>query len=281
MDLNRKRDIFEQLTERLRELEEISIDDDDDSSDEEDLLGELIETPNDSVDSRSAEHHGDSSSRHEGYEEDESTVMPEPRKSIVPSVEESREASGASKPRVDSAPLPAAAAAAAPTTTSQTLRSRNTNTGGASSSVSSEAQAQAQSDKAETSARDTLFSKQTTSRSGTTAVSTTATTEAILDHHREEQEKLTESLLNMATALKSSSRAFASSLEGEKDVLSAATSGLDKNEQSLDAASRRMGALRRMSEGKGWWGRTLLYAWIFGLMVVAILIVFVLPKLRF
>ncbi len=42
-----------------------------------------------------------------------------------------------------------------------------------------------------------------------------------------------------------------------------------------------MGLLKRMSEGKGWWGRIMLYAWIGGLWVVAILLVFVGPKLRF
>jgi hypothetical protein len=49
----------------------------------------------------------------------------------------------------------------------------------------------------------------------------------------------------------------------------------------MEAASKRIGMLRRMSEGKGWWGRIMLYAWIFGLWIVAILLVFVGPKLRF
>lgn len=85
----------------------------------------------------------------------------------------------------------------------------------------------------------------------------------------------------MASALKESSRAFATSLEEEKTVLDSATKGLDKNELGLEAASRRMGYLRTMTEGRGWWGRMLMYAWIFGLMVIAILVVFVMPKLRF
>jgi hypothetical protein len=85
----------------------------------------------------------------------------------------------------------------------------------------------------------------------------------------------------MASALKESSQAFSSSLEKEKTVLDSATSGLDKNELGLEAAQRRMGMLRRMSEGKGWWGRMLMYAWIAGLMVIALIVVFVLPKLRF
>jgi hypothetical protein len=85
----------------------------------------------------------------------------------------------------------------------------------------------------------------------------------------------------MASALKASSQAFSSSLESEKTVLDSATSGLDKNELGLEAAQRRMGLLRRMSEGKGWWGRMVMYAWIALLMVIALIIVFVLPKFRF
>jgi hypothetical protein len=85
----------------------------------------------------------------------------------------------------------------------------------------------------------------------------------------------------MAQQLKQSSQAFSSSLEEEKSVLNRATEGLDKNELGLEAASRRMGYLRTMTEGRGWWGRMLMYAWIAGLMVLAILIVFVGPKLRF
>lgn len=81
--------------------------------------------------------------------------------------------------------------------------------------------------------------------------------------------------------MKESTRAFAISLEEEKPVLENATKGLDNNELGLEAAQRRMGYLRTMTEGRGWWGRMLMYAWIAGLAVVAILVVFVLPKLRF
>ena len=85
----------------------------------------------------------------------------------------------------------------------------------------------------------------------------------------------------MARALKQSSHSFNTSLEEEKNVLDGAAKGLDRNELGLEAAHRKMGYLRTMTEGKGWWGRMLMYAWIVGLMVVAILVVFVLPKLRF
>jgi len=36
-----------------------------------------------------------------------------------------------------------------------------------------------------------------------------------------------------------------------------------------------------MTEGKGWWGRMILYAWVYGLMLSLVLLVFVMPKLRF
>ena len=151
---------------------------------------------------------------------------------------------------VDPVPMPAAK----PEQTS-TLRSRNR---------------QAEKDKAE------LLSGASTS----TGLST-ATAEALMTHNRTEQESLTSSLLNMAQALKSSSHSFASALEDEKGILGRATDGLDKNEQGLEAAQRRMGFLRTYTEGKGWWGRMLMYGWIAGLMVAALVITFVLPKLRF
>ncbi|CAL3963351.1 unnamed protein product [Diplocarpon coronariae] len=116
--------------------------------------------------------------------------------------------------------------------------------------------------------------------SNSTGIST-ASNEALLTHQRLEQEKLTNSMLSMATALKDSSLVFQVALEEEKSVLESATKGLDKNEQGLEAAQRKMGYLRTMTEGKGWWGRMMMYAWIAGLMVVAVLIVFVFPKLRF
>lgn len=108
-----------------------------------------------------------------------------------------------------------------------------------------------------------------------------STAETILSHNRTEQEILTGSLLDMAQALKASSQAFADSLESEKAVVDRAVEGLDRNSSGLEAASKRMGYLRRMSEGKGWWGRILLYAWIAGLSFLAFFIVMFLPKLRF
>jgi hypothetical protein len=106
-------------------------------------------------------------------------------------------------------------------------------------------------------------------------------TESILSAHRQEQETLTDSLLTLATQLKASSQAFQSSLEAEKAVLGRAAEGLDRNLTGIDAAGKRMGMLRRMTEGRGWFGRVLMYIWIFALWLVALAIVFLGPKLRF
>ncbi|KAA8651803.1 hypothetical protein EYZ11_006699 [Aspergillus tanneri] len=106
-------------------------------------------------------------------------------------------------------------------------------------------------------------------------------TEQTLSTHRAEQEDLTSSLLSLASQLKSSSQAFQASLESEKSVLARAVDGLDRTTANMEAAERRMGMLRRMTEGKGWWGRMILFTWILGLWLVAVLIVFLGPKLRF
>jgi len=56
---------------------------------------------------------------------------------------------------------------------------------------------------------------------------------------------------------------------------------LDKSVGGLDAARGRLGLLGRMAEGRGWWARLSLYAWVGVGWVGALLVVFVLPKLRF
>lgn len=116
-----------------------------------------------------------------------------------------------------------------------------------------------------------------------TATSTNKeTTQAdLLAHNDAESATLTTSLLQLAQALKASSTAFSISLEADTEVLNRATDGLDKNTTGMEAAGKRIGLLKRMSEGKGWWGRMMLYAWIGGLWVLAILLVFAGPKLRF
>ncbi|KAF2181995.1 DUF1771-domain-containing protein [Zopfia rhizophila CBS 207.26] len=114
----------------------------------------------------------------------------------------------------------------------------------------------------------------------TTSDPSLAQTETLLSHNRTEQEAITTSLIDMAKQLKQQSLHFGSTLESEKGILNRAVEGLDKNAQNMEIAGQRMGTLRRMTEGKGWWDRMKLYALIFGLWVVAYLIVFVGPKIR-
>ncbi|KAL1957749.1 hypothetical protein VTO42DRAFT_5592 [Malbranchea cinnamomea] len=113
------------------------------------------------------------------------------------------------------------------------------------------------------------------------SVSKTQATESALSRSRAEQESLTNSLLSLASQLKESSQYFQTSLESEKSILGRAAEGLDRNIAGMDAAGRRMGMLRRMTEGRGWWGRMLMYVWIVVLWFVALFIVYLGPKLRF
>lgn len=130
---------------------------------------------------------------------------------------------------------------------------------------------------ASTTAREDLFS----GRSQPAQDPNLSQNETLLSHNRTEQEALTTGLLGLAKALKESSLQFSSSLESEKEVLKRAEGGLDKSAQGMEAAEKRMSMLRRMSEGQGWWGRVKLYAFIFGLWIACLLIVFIAPKLRF
>ncbi|GME48381.1 hypothetical protein GTA08_BOTSDO01724 [Neofusicoccum parvum] len=105
--------------------------------------------------------------------------------------------------------------------------------------------------------------------------------EKLMSHNRAEQETLTSSLLEMASMLKQQTMQFGSSLESEKDILDRAGKGLDTSAQGMEAAGQRMGTLRRMTEGKGWWARVRLYGIIAALWMACIIIMFVMPKLRF
>lgn len=126
-------------------------------------------------------------------------------------------------------------------------------------------------------ARESLFS----SASQKSVDPSTMNRETLLTANRTEQEDLTQSLLSLAKDLKLSSINFSSSLQSEKDVLEKAGAGLDSNVSGMEVTSKRMGGLRRLSEGTGWWGRMLLYAYIAGLWIVAFVLVVGLPKLRF
>jgi hypothetical protein len=117
--------------------------------------------------------------------------------------------------------------------------------------------------------------------STTSGFSSLPATEKTLLADSSTHENITSSLVQLATELKQRTRNFQASLESDKGLVDRVLEGLDKNVTGMEVASKRIGMLRRMSEGKGWWGRIMLYAWIFGLWIAAILLVFVGPKLRF
>jgi len=108
--------------------------------------------------------------------------------------------------------------------------------------------------------------------------STSSTT--VLDTHTSTQEDLTTSLLDLARALNASTKSFSTSLEASNPLVDSATSALDRNVTGMEAAERRMGMLRRMTEGKGWFGRLSLWAWIAVGWVALLVVMFILPKLR-
>lgn len=228
----------------------------DDSSDEEDLLGDIVPTPSESMDSTSAEATEDRSVRE---------ATPDPPSPTPGAVPEPPPAPSAAPPLpIDVSPTTTTPPASLPTQTSQTLRSR---TG-------------TQTPTSHTTARAALFANRRRGEA-TSPQTSTATAEAILDHQRVEQDALSDSILKMAGALKASSQRFSTTLEADKEALGRAGEGMDRTERGMDATRGGMGALRRMTEGKGWWGRMILYAWVYGLMLSLVLLVFVMPKLRF
>ncbi|KAF4957623.1 hypothetical protein FGADI_2985 [Fusarium gaditjirri] len=250
-DLNGKRELLELLMDRLEDLRQVAIeeDEDDESTDGEDILSEIVPTPSDSmVNSISTDQPSESS----GQDDDAEPEPPETTTISVTTATAPPDSSTTSQEHKQQ-----------PTQTTQNLRSR-----GAPSSPPP----------AHSTARAALFANRSKPSAPQTS---TATAEALLDHQRAEQEALSESILQMASALKSSSQRFSTTLEADKDVVARAGEGMDKTEQSMEAAKGRMGLLKRMTEGKGYFGRLLLYAYIALLAVACILVVFVLPKLRF
>lgn len=264
-DLNQKRDLLEQVTDRMRDLEELSahaVDDDDDdvSSEEDDILSGIIATPSQSLDSRSTDMLEQGTTG-----DDREHVLHAP-----PSTE--ARPNGSNGRFVET--LEEVISEKPDTLTSHTLRPR-----GQQPAPSDPEKVNHDLDTAQTTGATTQRSLLLGDRS--TEVSDIATKEAILDRERREQEELTEAMSKITKELKLSSLRFSEALEEDKEMTEQAAQGLGKNELGLEAAARKMGALTQMTEGKGWWGRIILYAWIYGLMVVMILVVFVLPKLRF
>jgi hypothetical protein len=122
----------------------------------------------------------------------------------------------------------------------------------------------------------------TTTGTGTTPSTSTSDPTTLLRTDRLTQSTLTDSLLTLATQLKTQSLNLSTTLQTtDKTYLDRALAGLDSNVAGLESASKKMGLLKRMSEGEGWWGRIMLYLWIWGLWLVAVGLVFLGPKLRF
>ena len=236
------------------------MDDEDFSSDEEDLLKDIGPT------------HGEGIDPSPGHLENNSTVN---RKEIE--IENPEPPASSPEPPVPEPILPSQSTTqTAPTQTSQTLRVRPT--ASATATASTQHAPSPSTPPAHTSARAALFASRQKPAAPQTS---TATAEAILDHQRAEQDALSDSILKMAGALKASSHKFADTLDADKEVVGRAGDGMEKTERGMEAARGRMGALRRMTEGKGWLGRIILYAWVYGLMFALVFLVFVLPKLRF
>lgn len=94
-------------------------------------------------------------------------------------------------------------------------------------------------------------------------------------------ESLTTNLLDMVTQLKQQARQTQFTLSEDKGLVSRALEGLDQNVAAMGIASKGMKTLQRMNEEQGFWGRLKLQALIAGMWLVAVLLVFVAPKLRF
>ncbi|GJC80731.1 protein transport protein use1 [Colletotrichum liriopes] len=271
-DLNRKRELLERLMDRMHDLEQLHEEEDDNSSGGEDILADIIPTPSESMDSRSTDIPTEDTGDQDEDDEPEIPDLPPPVSALPTEPSQPSPAPAALEAEQYSPHKTPQTTTESGTTTTQTLRSRGP------------ARPDSPSATTTATARAALFASRRSNTSKSTAsapASSTATAEAILDHQRAEQDALSESILKMASALKASSQKFSDTLEQDKNVVSRAADGMDKTERSMDAASRRMGTLRKMTEGKGWWGRMILYAWVYGLMVALILMVFVMPKLRF
>lgn len=252
--LAQKRELLDHIANRLKDLEEMRAhaDDEDTGSEGDDILNEIIMTPSESMDSRSTDIHTQSTGEDDEAQDDQPLARGE-RGNAVETLDQFL----SEKPE---------------TITSHDLRPRG------KQPAPSDPEKQPQGiDTAQTTgaSRSLLFGNRAKE------VSDVSTTEAILDHQRKEQEVVTEDLLRMASQLKVNSQKFGEVLQEDTEALGHAVKGLDKNELSLEAAARSMGAITKMTEGKGWYGRIMLYAWIYGLMVVLVLLVFALPKLRF
>ena len=106
------------------------------------------------------------------------------------------------------------------------------------------------------------------------------TTAALLEAQDSTQADLTASLVSLAAMLKRSAQSFSDDLALDKAAISATDTSLGKNTDGMDAATKRMGVLRRMSEGRWWLGRMMLYALIIAGWLVTLAFMLFGPKFR-
>ncbi|EAA27171.1 hypothetical protein GE21DRAFT_4480 [Neurospora crassa] len=294
-DLVRKREIIEQLTERLSDLAEIAAaeeasrhggagDNGEDTSDSEDILADIIATPSESLDSNKSHGApvlGEEEEEEHGWGDDQDQVAEAApnaeEKEQQPQDQELNEKQGTEGPmeetRTQQPELLSEKQPFPETTTTQIIRPRRQPNNDNNDTAHEKPTAQTTS--------SSLLPPSTTATSSSQPGTISATAEAILDTQRAEQDALSESILKLATELKASSQAFSSYLEEDKETLERAGEGMNKTEQGMTRVTGKMSTLQRMTEGEGWWGRMMLYAYVYGLMVVLLLVVFVLPKLRF
>ncbi len=276
-DLARKREVLDHVAERLSDLAELAAaehsadgapwDDEDATSDGEDILADIIVTPSESMDSTRSPDMPPA----ELHEPSEQTPEPlEPPSPPPPQPQDGREKATTPQPELPPSPPPPPTTTTT-TTTTQTLRPRHPEPTSLPTSAPAPATATTTS---------SLYGNRGTT-SATPETTALSTTEAILDHQRAEQDALSESILRLASELKASSHAFSASLDEDKELVDRAAHGMDRTGQTMEGVTRRLGMLTRMTEGEGWWGRVKLYAIVYGLMVVLVLVVAVLPKLRF
>ena len=299
-DLIRKREIIEQLTERLSDLAEIAAteeaskhggegEDGQDSSGSEDILADIIATPSESLDSNKSpgapaleeeeEEHGWGDDQDQDQDQGAEEAPNAEERGQQPHNQDWNEKKGADREEMEeTSQQPESLSEKHPypeTTTTQIIRPRRqpnddvTNEKPTAQTTSS-----------------SLLPPSTTTTTTTTTSSTqpgtiSATAEAILDNQRAEQDALSESILKLATELKASSQAFSSYLDEDKEVMERAGEGMNKTEQGMTKVTGKMSTLQRMTEGEGWWGRMMLFAYIYALMILLLVVVFVLPKLRF
>ncbi|KAK4193605.1 hypothetical protein QBC35DRAFT_1348 [Podospora australis] len=260
-DLVRKRELLDQLSERLSDLAEFAAastpdqDDEGDTSEGEDILADIIATPSESLESTPPAL---------PTEPDSSAIDTPPSPAAAPIKEKE-----VPKPALDTIPKPSSQPQKPTTETTSSLRPRRPDAPAS------------QKPSATTSALFGDRDKKSQTTTEVSSISAVATKEAILDHQRAEQDALSESILKLASQLKASSQAFSQALDEDLELVNRAGEGMNKTEARMQTITKRMGALTRMTEGEGWWGRMKLYAIVYGLMVVLVLVVFVLPKLRF